>query len=113
MDFHFITDCDLTALLDNLLENAYEAAKSSTRKQMDLRIDYRNENFLWIDLQNSSDQKPKAKGNILITTKPEVGVHGIGLKSISRIVRRYSGNMNYQYDEGSKIFHTSIMLKLY
>lgn len=113
VDFHFITDSDLTALLDNLLENAYEAAKSSTRKQMDLRIDYRNENFLWIDLQNSSDQKPKAKGNILITTKPEVGVHGIGLKSISRIVRRYSGNMNYQYDEDSKIFHTSIMLKLY
>lgn len=113
VDFHFITDSDLTALLDNLLENAYEAAKSSTRKQMDLRIDYRNENFLWIDLQNSSDQKPKAKGNILITTKPEVGVHGIGLKSISRIVRRYSGNLNYRYDEDSKIFHTSIMLKLY
>lgn len=112
VDFHFITDSDLTALLDNLLENAYEAAKSSTRKQMDLRIDYRNENFLWIDLQNSSDQKPKVKGNILITTKPEVGVHGIGLKSISRIVKRYSGNMNYQYDEDSKIFHTSIMLKL-
>lgn len=113
VDFHFITDSDLTALLDNLLENAYEAAKSSTRKQMDLRIDYRNENFLWIDLQNSSDQKPKVKGNILITTKPEVGVHGIGLKSISRIVKRYSGNMNYQYDEDRKIFHTSIMLKLY
>lgn len=112
VDFRFITDSDLTALLDNLLENAYEAAKSSTRKQMDLRIDYRNENFLWIDLQNSSDQKPKVKGNILITTKPEVGVHGIGLKSISRIVKRYSGNMNYQYDEDRKIFHTSIMLKL-
>lgn len=112
VDFHVITDSDLTALLDNLLENAYEAAKASVEKQIDLRIDYRNENFLLIDLQNTSDQKPKVKGNILITTKPETGVHGIGLKSISRIVKRYSGNMNYKYDEDHKIFHTSIMLKL-
>ena len=112
VDFHFITDSDLTALLDNLLENAYEAAKSSTKKQIDLRVDYRNENFLLIDLQNASDQKPKVKGNDLITTKQDAGVHGIGLKSISRIVKRYSGNMNYKYDKDHKIFHTSIMLKL-
>lgn len=31
IDFSFITDSDLTALLDNLLENAYEAAKSSEK----------------------------------------------------------------------------------
>lgn len=112
VDFHFITDSDLTALLDNLLENAYEAAKSSTRKQMDLRIDYRNENFLLIDLQNASDHLPKIKGKELVTTKQDSGVHGIGLKSISRIVKRYSGNMNYKYDEDHKIFYTSVVLKI-
>lgn len=112
VDFYFITDSDLTALLDNLLENAYEAAKSSTEKQIDLHIDYRNENFLLIDLHNTSDHQPKLIGKELVTTKQDSGVHGIGLKSISRIVKRYSGNMNYQYDEDRKIFHTSIMLKL-
>ena len=112
VDFHFITDSDLTALLDNLLENAYEAAKSSTEKQIDLHIDYRNENFLLIDLHNTSDHQPKLIGKELVTTKQDSGVHGIGLKSISRIVKRYSGNMNYKYDADSKIFHTSIVLKL-
>lgn len=112
VDFHFITDSDLTALLDNLLENAYEAAKSSTEKQIDLHIDYRNENFLLIDLHNTFDRQPKLIGKELVTTKQGSGVHGIGLKSISRIVKRYSGNMNYKYDKDHKVFHTSIMLKL-
>lgn len=112
VNFSVIEDSDLTALLDNLLENAYEAAKASGEKQIDLNIDYRNENYLLIDLVNTSDRQPKLKGKELVTTKQDSGVHGIGLKSISRIVKRYSGNMYYKYDENSKTFHTSIVLKL-
>lgn len=112
IDFSFIADSDLTALLDNLLENAYEAASTSTVKHIDLHIDYRNENFLLIELQNTSDRQPKIKGKELVTTKQNSSVHGIGLKSISRIVKRYSGNMNYKYDTNSRIFHTSIILRL-
>lgn len=112
VNFSVIEDSDLTALLDNLLENAYEAAKASGEKQIDLNIDYRNENYLLIDLVNTSDRQPKLKGKELVTTKQDSGVHGIGLKSISRIVKRYSGNMYYKYDASNKTFHTSIVLKL-
>ena len=111
IDFSFINDCDLTALLDNLLENAYEAATRSKKKEIELIIDNRNEKYILFDIVNSSDEKPKMIGDFYLSTKHDNGLHGIGLKSISRIVKRYSGNLECNYSETNKIFHTSILLK--
>lgn len=111
IDFSFITDSDLTALLDNLLENAYEATKKSKNREIELKIDRRNEKYILIDIMNSSDIKPKMIGNFYLSTKNDNDLHGIGLKSISRIVKRYFGNLECNYNETDKIFHTSILLK--
>lgn len=111
IDFSFITDSDLTALLDNLLENAFEAAKYSAEKQIELIIDNRNEKYILFNIINSSDTEPKTIGNFYISTKRNKNLHGIGLKSISRIVKRYSGNLDCNYNNSKKIFETSIVLK--
>ena len=60
---------------------------------------------------NSSDTKPKMIGNFYLSTKNDNDLHGIGLKSISRIVKRYFGNLECNYNETDKTFHTSILLK--
>ena len=111
IDFSFITDSDLTALLDNLLENACEAAKNSTKKHIELLIDNRNEKYILFNIINSSDTEPKTIGGFYISTKKNKNLHGIGLKSISRIVKRYSGNLDCNYNKTEKLFHTSILLK--
>lgn len=111
IDFSFITDSDLTALLDNLLENAYEATKKSKNREIELKIDSRNEKYILFDIMNSSDTKPKMIGNFYLSTKNDNDLHGIGLKSISRIVKRYFGNLECNYNETDKTFHTSILLK--
>lgn len=112
IDFSFITDGDLTALLDNLLENAFESAQKSKNKQIDLLIDKRNENYLLIDLKNSCDIQPKAKNGLFVSTKSDKEMHGIGLKSVLRIVKRYSGDINCEYENDENIFHSTVLLKM-
>lgn len=111
IDFSFITDSDLTALLDNLLENAFDASKISVNKQIELVIDNHNEKYIFFSIINSSDKEPKIINNLYISTKNSKSPHGIGLKSVTRIVRRYSGNINCNYNKDKKYFHTSILLK--
>lgn len=112
IDFSFITDSDLTALLDNLLENAFEASKNATIKRIDLIINNRNEKYILINILNSSDSEPQKIGKTYITTKNDSHFHGIGLKSISRIVKKYSGNLESIYNKDNKTFHTSVLLKI-
>lgn len=111
IDFSFITDGDLTAILDNLLENAYEASKTSFKKEIDLIIDLRNEQYMLIKTSNYSEASPKIKGNTIITSKENKTLHGIGTKSIERIVKRYKGNIEYQYFNEQKKFDVTILLK--
>lgn len=111
IDFSFITDSDLTALLDNLLENSYEAAKQSSKKEIYLSIDRRNENYILIETKNSSDIIPEVKGTTLVSTKTEKKFHGLGTKSVSRIVKRYDGNIEFCYLKESNTFIVSILLK--
>lgn len=112
IDFSFITDSDLTALLDNLLENAYEASKISSKKEIDLTIDFRNEKYVIIKINNYSDIPPKIKGNTISTNKTNKALHGIGTKSIARIVKRYNGNIEYEYSENEHIFTATVLLKI-
>lgn len=112
IDFSFISDSDLTALLDNLLENAYEASKTSSKKEIDFTIDYRNEKYIIIKINNYSETPPKIKGNTIVTSKMNKALHGIGTKSIARIVKRYNGNIEYDYSEDEHIFSATIFLKI-
>lgn len=112
IDFSSITDGDLTALLDNLLENSYEAAKKSLKKEIELIIDLRNEKYMLIKISNYSESSPKIKGNTIVTSKENKALHGIGTKSIERIVKRYDGNIKYNYSEDEQIFCVTILLKI-
>ncbi len=111
IDFSFMNDCDLTALLDNLLENAYEATRKSKKKEIELKIDIRNEKYILFHITNSCDTEPKMIGNFYLSTKNDNNLHGIGLKSISRIIKRYSGKINCDYNNSENRFCVSILLK--
>ena len=106
----YMTSPDITALFDNLLENAYEAADVSRDKMIELTVCQRNKSFTMIRVTNSCDITPTTENGELITRKTSP-YHGIGTKSIRRIVKKYDGDLKWQYHEVERVFETTIMLK--
>ena len=111
VDFSFIMDSDLTALLDNLLENAYEAASNSSSKVINLLIDYKNESYIMLNVSNSCDSSPIKTLHMNRSSKVEKGVHGIGLKIIRKIVNRYSGYLDYSFNNENNLFTMVVLIK--
>lgn len=111
VDFSFINDSDLTALLDNLLENSFEAAKNTSAKSIDLFVENKNEHYVIVKTRNSCDIPPKRRGKKFISSKSDKNYHGIGIKSIIRITQKYDGSSEFEYDEKSKTFCAVVMLK--
>ena len=110
IDFSFISNANLTSILDNLLENAFEATKESKNKTIELSIRKTNVNFVVIQLENSCSQSPKLKKGELQTTKANKDIHGYGIKSIKRIAKDYDGMINHSYDPETMIFTFTVVL---
>lgn len=111
IDFSFITDNDLTSLLDNLLENALEASRDSEDKKVELLIAPTNVNYISISLSNTCSTAPNIKNGKLITTKKKSAPHGYGIKSIKRIADKYDGDVSFNYDDEIQLFRIRIVIK--
>lgn len=108
IDFSVIEDSDLVALLDNLLENAFVAAKNSEEKFIDVRINDFNESFVVINIKNSVSKAPQ-KINGRFTTSKSTG-HGFGIKSIERVAKKYGGYTDFKFESESNTFLSKIVL---
>ena len=111
INFSFITNNDLTVIVDNLLENALEANQKNDSGKVELFIFPTNVNYITIKLINSCKSAPIIHNGKLITTKTKSSIHGYGLKSIKRIIKKYNGDMSFSFDKSEKLFTTSIILK--
>lgn len=111
IDFSTVESGDLTALTDNLLENAFEAAKASEKKFINIGIDKVNEQFIIFKINNSCDFAPQKEGKHYKTSKTNNEIHGIGIKSINRIAKKYNGYSKFAYNENEKTFYSSVILK--
>ena len=105
----YIQDYELTSLMCNLLDNAVEAAENSAEKKIELRIVAKNKLQDILIISNSCDEAPKQKSGKLLTSKPDKQFHGIGSKSILRVVKKYNGVYDWEYGEENKIFETTIV----
>lgn len=104
----FMKEHDITALLDNLLENAVEAAIQTDERFIDFSIVTRNSNFLIIKVSNSCIKKPNYRNGVLISSKKSKDMHGIGTRSIRRVVSKYHGSLETNFDSQTNTF-TSII----
>ncbi len=104
----FIKGHDITALLDNLLENAVESALMTNEKFIDFSISTRNSNFVIIKISNSCNKKPKYINGTLVSSKITSGMHGIGTRSIKRVVAKYNGNLEMKFDSNTNTFTSTI-----
>ena len=104
----FLNESDLTSLLCNLLDNAMEAACDTPGAFIELRIEKReNTNITLIVLVNSSRINPLLPDNSLLRSHKEPSLfHGLGMKSVRRVLDKYHGDITYHYDTSNNTFHT-------
>lgn len=108
-NLNFINDFDLSTLFNNILDNAVEAASKSTVKFINLEIVNSLTFHHKITVINSSDIEPTGKNGDLITTKKNKSFHGFGTKSIRKTIKKYHGEMEWEYDKGLKQFKLVIL----
>lgn len=111
-DIDFLSDADITALFCNLLDNAIEASENIEEAIIECKITDKEDTAITvISLVNSCRIAPKkATNRFFLSSKEEPERHGIGMRSINRIVEKYSGIMENYYNENRKEFHTTIAL---
>ena len=103
----FLDAASITTLYGNLLSNALEAAESSKERQIELSV-IRNaiQSVIVISVINSCDEPPTPDGNGgFHTRKTDQILHGVGLRSIRKIVAKYHGAATMYYDSDNKQFH--------
>lgn len=120
IDFHcdirdksvdFIDDVDISALFGNLLSNAFEAARVSDDKIIELDIIIKpTQKTTIIHIINSCQDEPKRNNDgFFISWKDNKDNHGLGQKSIARIVKKYNGTAENYYDDDKKQFEWVIV----
>lgn len=107
----FIDDVDISALFGNLLSNAFEAARLSEDKIIELDIIIKPiQKTTIIHIINSCQDEPKRNnGGLFISWKDDKGNHGLGQKSIARIVKKYKGQADNYYNNKKKQFEWVIV----
>ena len=109
-NFRNVADIDLVAILGNLMDNAVTAASMSEKKEISLETNYRNAYGVLI-ISNSCDSAPIVKGDRLLSSKDTPQIHGYGLKSVAKTLKRYHGDMMWEYDEVTHIFTMTVMIE--
>lgn len=112
IDFSFISDNDITSLLDNMLENALEATLNAKSKKIELTVKQINTNYIAIKIWNYCATAPNLKDGTLQSTKNNKSIHGFGIKSIERIAAQYNGNVKHNFDPEEMKFSLAVVLKI-
>ncbi len=99
-------DIDLSVLIGNAVDNAFEACIDTPKPYVSVTIYYKNF-VLYCHFENSYTAVT-VKDSILQSTKPDSDLHGYGLASIQDIVEKYSGIADINLQEN--IFSLKICL---
>lgn len=101
---------DISSLFNNVMDNAVESACESKARNIFLNISSVLGSFHRITVSNSCDAPPKVVNEKLITKKHNKETHGFGTKSITKTVKKYYGEVEWQYDEIAKEFKLIIII---
>lgn len=99
-----IEDRDLANVLGNLLDNAIESCNNVEKEKYINFGVYFHKNSLVIKMENSTDGKVKD----LRTRKKDKEFHGLGMKVIDLLVKKYGGDYNWYFRNNS--FYIEILL---
>lgn len=103
---------EIYALFGNLLENAieYENQIENLEKRFISLTVRRVNQFAKLHVENYFEGTLTEKDGLPVSTKASDGLHGYGLKSVQRIVEKYSGTLSVTVEDG--MFQVSILFPL-
>lgn len=105
----FLNIEDIASLFGNLLENAVEAATGIEDAYVELSVKNNGSECLMISMINSCNWAPELNSSgDYISRKRDKRKHGLGMKSIRKIAKKYNGTLNSFYNEEDQTFHTMI-----
>ena len=107
----FLEDTDLVALLSNILDNAVEASETAEDKWIELSFESRVAGMTILTCTNSSGNAPVSQKGKLVTSKDNPRQHGIGVKSIMRIAKKYDDTFEWSWDDASHTFTAQIVFE--
>lgn len=101
-----MTDIDMCALMANLLDNAIEACERIADGQPWIRLKMlRKKAMVMIQLSNSIHPEDGFSGSFFETRKSNSEIHGLGIKSIEKVLEKYDGHQtHYIRDREFEVF---------
>lgn len=106
----FIDVSDLYVLFGNLLDNAIEAALGVDelgRRYVRVSVN-RHGRMIYIEVENCFNGQASFSNGLPVTTKADKSNHGYGTLSITQIVQKYDGSLNFSANDG--VFSVSIVI---
>ena len=104
---------DVPSLFGNLLDNAVESAYRVPDAYIELSVRQIEPNQLLISMINSCSIIPKeSSSGEYLSSKRNYQKHGLGLRSISKIAKKYHGSVNTYYFNEDQTFHTIVTMKI-
>lgn len=91
-----VSDTDIGILLGNLLDNAIEACMKNTGSSDILLKIWSDAGYYCIELSNTVEKDILLENPKLKTSKKDTRTHGLGLKSVSSVVKKYNGIINFE-----------------
>lgn len=104
----YVSDSDLSTLMNNLLDNAVEAAERADERFIQVYIFSKGSMHDGLVIKNSCFVPPETENGELKTTKQNKKTHGVGTKSIRKTLKKYDAVYGWKYDENLKVFETDI-----
>lgn len=103
-----IEPIDVTTIIGNLLDNAIEAAtKVEGKRWLHIEIGY-DRNIITIMISNTYNGSIRVVHSNLVSTKEDVLLHGIGIRSVKKSVQKYHGDFVYSYNK--EVFQVNVVL---
>ena len=104
-----LSSYDMNILLGNLMQNAIDATEKCKEKYIDVLIRY-DRNCIFIKISNPYDGERLVKDGEYITTKNEEKNHGLGIRSVKKIVEKYDGSIFFTEERGEFIVKLVLMI---
>lgn len=97
---------DMNVIIGNLMDNAVEAAADADNPEIRIDLSYQF-GCVFLLITNTYRGEIRRENGRFLSTKEGKG-HGMGLISVADIVRKYDGEIQYEYDE--QLFRVHVML---
>lgn len=95
---------DIGILFGNLLDNAIEAAEHTQRRRISVDVSIQGF-YLSVLVKNSIQDSVVRNNDDFKTTKKDKELHGIGLKNVRELVRKYDGMLDFYEEAGEFCCH--------